>query len=150
MGSGSRSESVVVQNEVTEGHMAGQELDERRGSVETKSVVIEVDSVDGVKLEDSVQESSQSSGDLRQKTTGENIIEVGSFETLLVLQDHSQTLGSSNSQSVSTEADFGIIGVFHQRLDVGIDILSSVELEDFALEGEDFRRGHGGVIDREE
>lgn len=126
--------------------MPREEFDKRGLSSETESIVVQVHGVDGWDLEDGVKERIQSCGDLRQEATGEDVVEVGSFEALLSLQDLGQALGGVNAQGVSTETDFSVVGVVNQGLNVRIHVLCTVELEDFALEGEDLGRGHGGVV----
>lgn len=126
--------------------MAREEFDKRGLSSETKSIVVKVNGVDGRDLENGVQERVQSSGDFSQETTGEDVVEVGGFEALLSLQDLGKALGGLNAQGVSTETDFSVVGVVNQGLNVRIHVLGAVELEDLALEGEDFGRGHGGVV----
>jgi hypothetical protein len=132
---------------VAERGVLGQEIDEGCLSVKTKGIIGEVDSVGSRNLENGIKESLEGGRDLGKETGGEDIGQISDFEVLLGCEDGGETLGGTDSQSVATEMDLSVVGALSQRLNVSLNVLCSVKLEAFAVEREDLRRGHGGVVD---
>lgn len=74
------AEPVVVQDEVAEGDMLGEEVDERGLRVEAEGVVGEVDGVEVREGEEGGEEGGEGLWDLREEAAREDVGEVGDLE----------------------------------------------------------------------
>lgn len=72
-----RAEAVIVQVEVLQGHVGGEESHERGLGVETEGVVVEVDGGEVGMVQDSGENGRDAGGNLVEQSTGEEIGEVG-------------------------------------------------------------------------
>lgn len=75
-----RAEAVVVEVEVLEGDVLGEELDERRVGVDAEGVVAQVDGEELGEVEDGVEEEAEGLGDLVEEATREDVGEVRDLE----------------------------------------------------------------------
>lgn len=163
-----RAEAVVVQVEVLQGHVGGEESHERGLGVETEGVVVEVDGGEVGMVQDSGENGRDAGGNLVEQSAGEEIGEVCRLcfvvmlatavafscfkeghlgrlhylEALLGGKDFTKALARTNTQRVSQEANLLDVLERDQRSNVRLDVLGGVELEPLALKGEDLGRGH--------
>lgn len=71
------AEAVVVEVQVAQGGVRGEEGDEGRLHVEAEGVVVEVYGVEVGELEEGGQERGEGGGDFREEAAGEDVGEVG-------------------------------------------------------------------------
>lgn len=71
-----RAQTIVVQVEMLKRYVCCEECDERRLSVETKSVVVQVNRVEIRQVEDGREQVGERLRDLAQETAGEDVGEV--------------------------------------------------------------------------
>lgn len=79
------AEAVVVEVEVLEWDMRGEEGDEWCLHVETKSIVVQVDGVEVWKLKESSEEGRKGSWDLGEEATGEDVGKVGDLKVEMLV-----------------------------------------------------------------
>lgn len=80
------AQAVVVEVEVLQGDVCGEEGDEWRLCVEAKSVVVEVDGVELGEVQDGGKEGGKGLWDFVEKATGEDIGEVGNLSREWLVQ----------------------------------------------------------------
>ena len=74
------TEAVVIEVEVAEGNMGGEECDKWRLHVETESVIVHVDGVEVWEVEESGEKVGEGSWDLGEHAAGEDISQVGNLK----------------------------------------------------------------------
>ena len=83
--------------------------------------------------------------DLGEKTTGEDVGEVGVAEVVLRFEDLGEGGGGFDADGVAFEVDLFDVGIVAEGLDMRFEVGGGVELQGAAFEGEDV--GHGGSVE---
>jgi hypothetical protein len=128
--------TIVVKVEVLKRYVGGEEGHERRLHVKAEGIVVQVDGVKLGEVKHRGEKRGDSVGDLAEESTGEDIGEVCDSEVLLGCKNLTERLAGANTQSVTQNANFLDV-LRSKRGNMGLEILSSVELEALSLEGKD-------------
>lgn len=104
-GAGVGAEAVVVEDEVLEGHVLAEEIDEGRLGVEAEGVVAEVDGVQVLQGEERGEEGGEGGGDLGEEARGENVGEVGGLEGGFRGEDGGEGGAGWGAEGVAAEFD---------------------------------------------
>jgi hypothetical protein len=147
--------TIVVKVEVLKRYVGGEEGHERRLHVKAEGIVVQVDGVKLGEVKHRGEKRGDSVGDLAEESTGEDIGEVCDLkemcqriieakiqgiytysEVLLGCKNLTERLAGANTQSVTQNANFLDV-LRSKRGNMGLEILSSVELEALSLEGKD-------------
>jgi hypothetical protein len=160
---GSGAETIVVQVQVAQWRVLGEEVDKRGYSVESEGIVRKVDGVEFGKGEESSDEVGERRWDLGQETRCEDVGEVRDLsrtsvtlvldkgtthgdltylEALLGLEYLCQSLASFHTESVTQEPDLLNLVMCLQVFNVWLNVLGRGEFEAFALDRKDFRCRH--------
>jgi hypothetical protein len=116
------TETVVVEIEVLERSMFAEKRTEWFDSVQTKSIVVQVDGVEFRTLQESGKEGVESGRDLREESSGEEIGEVGDAEGLLRREEFGERLGGFDADGVAFEVHFFDVRGRLERADVLLEV----------------------------
>lgn len=130
--------AVVVQDEVFQGHVFGEEVDERVLCVEPERVVAQVYRVEVGAFEQRRQEGRERRGDLLEQSGGEDVVEVGAPEGALGREYGREGFACRHTERVAREVDVCDVGRLLEGCDVFLNVLLGVKFEAFAGERKRF------------
>lgn len=97
----SGAQAIVIQDQVFEGRVAGEEIDEGRLRVEAEGVVAQVDGVQVGQSEEGGQEGGERLGDLVEEPGCEDVGEVGGVEGMFGGEDWCEVCARGDAEGVT-------------------------------------------------